>query len=206
MYIMSLQTGSVVDSIPVPDTATLNGMAALPRSPHVILGEDSIDGRIFSIDTQTKAVEVLLKYAALAPDTGISGMPLIGINDLRIHKDFLYFTNSNRGTFSRFQIDNHGHKIGEFEILVRSPAANKIHDDFTFDLEANVYIAVHPSSVVKVTPEGVQTTIAGLESSTFLKEPISTAVANDGKFIYVVTGGLFYADPREGGQVIQIHL
>ncbi|KAI1809289.1 hypothetical protein GGS20DRAFT_580825 [Poronia punctata] len=182
VYIVSLQTGSVVNSIPVPDTATLNGMAALPRNPHIILGADSIDKRIFTIDT----------HAALAPSIGVLGIPPIGINGLRIREEFLYFTNSNQGTFSRFRIDDHGNKICGIEILARR----------------NVYIAVYPSSVVKVTPEGMQERIAGLEaeSSLVLKEPTSIALARDGKSFYVVTGGLFYADPREGGQVVQIHL
>lgn len=213
LYIVSLDKGTIVDSIPVPDTATMNGLASVPRNPHILLSADSIDGRILAINTRTRQVSVAFEDALLGPSdssarNGSSGirMPPIGINGLRTRGDFLYFTNSNQGTFVRVRIDEVGRKAGDFEILARSPAPNQIYDDFTFDLDGNAYVAVHSSSVVKITPQGVQTTIAGGEGDPMLKEPTSVALANDGKSIYVVTGGNFRSNPREGGQVIQIQL
>ncbi|KAJ3557171.1 hypothetical protein NPX13_g9982 [Xylaria arbuscula] len=205
VYIVSLETGTVVDSIPVPDTATLNGMAAIPRNPGVILGADSIDGRIFSINTLTKEVKEVLRDSALVPGEVKPGVPPIGNNGLRVRDNYVYFTNSALGTFSRFPIDEDGNKTGDFEVLARSPAPNHIYDDFAFDDNENAYVAVHPSSINKITPDGVRTTLS-LDPSVALKEPTSVAVAPDGKSMYVVTGGLFYTNPRQGGQVVQIHL
>ncbi|KAI1081849.1 hypothetical protein F5B20DRAFT_588017 [Whalleya microplaca] len=208
LYIASLQTGTAVDSIPVPDTATMNGLAALPHNPYTVLSADSIDGRIFSINTRTRKVSVVLEDAALGPGNwnSSSGLPPIGINGLRTRGGYLYFTNSSQGTFARIRINESGNGIGDFEILARSPIANHIYDDFAFDSDGNAYIAVHSSSVVKITPDGVQTIIAGGQGDTLLKEPTSVALANDGKSIYVVTGGKFNANPPEGGQVVQIQL
>ncbi|RYP52643.1 hypothetical protein DL769_010634 [Monosporascus sp. CRB-8-3] len=208
LYIVSLQTGRVVDSIPVPDTATMNGLAALPHNPYILLSADSIDGRIFSIDTRTRKVSVMLEDPALGPGNGnsSSGLPPIGINGLRTRGDYIYFTNSNQGTFSRIRVGENGTRTDDFEILARSPTASHIYDDFTFDSDGNAYIAVHSSSVLKITPDGVQTTVAGGEGDALFKEPTSAALANDGKSIYVVTGGRFSANPPEGGQVIQIRL
>lgn len=208
LYIVSLEKGTVVDSIPVPDTATMNGLAAVPHNPHILLSADSIGGRIISIDTHTRKVCVVFEDALLGPSdrNGSLGLPPIGINGLRTRGDFLYFTNSTQRTFVRVRIDQNGNKAGDFEILARSLAPNQIYDDFTFDSDGNAYVAVHSSSVVKITPDGIQTTIAGGEGDPLFKEPTSTAMANDGKSIYVVTGGMFSANPPEGGQVIQIQI
>ncbi|KAK8003361.1 hypothetical protein PG989_003080 [Apiospora arundinis] len=198
VHIISLRRGEVVDRIPVPDTATMNGMAALPRHPHVLLSADSIDGRILSIDTKTRETGVLLEHEMLRPGPREAGSPAfvphIGINGLRVRGDYIYFTNSSRGTFAR--------------VLVRSPDAAHIYDDFAFDEAGNAYIATHSSSVVKVTPDGVQSILAGdsSEYSQLLAEPTSVALALDGKSIYVSTGGEFRSVPRRGGQILQIRI
>jgi sugar lactone lactonase YvrE len=205
LFIVSLEKRAIVDTIPVPDTATLNGMAALPFHPHIVLGADSIDGRIFSIDTHTRHVDIFLQHDALKPyNSNSSGLPPIGINGLRARGDHIYFTNSDQGTFSRIRVDGHGCPAGDVEVLARSPRATLIYDDFTFDAEGNAYVTVHRSSVVKITPDSTQTIIARGEGDPFLKDPTSAALANDGNSIYVVTGGDPRGSPPKGGQVVQI--
>ncbi|KAK8079483.1 hypothetical protein PG997_007301 [Apiospora hydei] len=211
VHIVSVTDGKVVDSIPVPDTATMNGMAALPHHPHILLSADSIDGRILSIDTQKRQAGVLLKHdmlgaGAVNNDTSSYPVPPIGINGLRVRGDYLYFTNSNQGTFVRVRIDEYGRRRGDFEVLARSPDAAHIYDDFTFDQAGNAYIATHSSSVFKVTPRGVQTLLVGDSSqyANLLTEPTSATLALDGKSIYVSTGGDFTSSPRKGGQILQI--
>ncbi|XXG95718.1 hypothetical protein Hte_001988 [Hypoxylon texense] len=209
VYIVSLKTGTVVDSIPVPDTATMNGMAALPRHPHMLLTADSIDGRILSVDARTREVGVWLEDAALGPgahNASSSGVPPVGVNGIRVRGDYLYFTNSSRGTFARIRIGPGGKPVGKPEVLARSPDVRQIYDDFTFDDEGNAYLAVHSTAVFKVTPDGVQTVFAGGGTDSPFKEPTSVALARDGKSIYVSTGGNFTATPREGGQVIEVQL
>ncbi|KAK8051169.1 hypothetical protein PG993_002554 [Apiospora rasikravindrae] len=212
VHIVSVTDGKVVDSIPVPDTATMNGMASLPHHPHILLSADSIDGRILSIDTQKRKADVLLKHDMLAAgaannnDTSSYPVPPIGINGLRVRGDYLYFTNSNQGTFVRVRIDEYGRRTGNFEVLARSPDAAHIYDDFTFDQAGNAYIATHSSSVFKVTPRGVQTLLVGDSSkyAQLLAEPTSATLALDGKCIYVSNGGDFMSSPRKGGQILQI--
>ncbi|KAK8036951.1 hypothetical protein PG991_001265 [Apiospora marii] len=209
VHIVSVNEGKVVDSIPVPDTATMNGMAALPRHPHILLSADSIDGRILSIDTQTRQVRVLLKHDLLGAVPVVNTsfpVPPIGINGLRVRGDHLYFTNSNQGTFVRVRIDEWGHCKGDFEVLARSPDAAHIYDDFAFDGAGNAYIATHSSSVFKVTPCGVQTALVddGGRYADLLAEPTSVTLAADGKSIFVSNGGDFRSSPRKGGQILQI--
>lgn len=202
LYIVSVQndTATVIDNIAVPNTASLNGLAAL--NDHTLLSADSIGGRILRIDTITKTTDVVLQSEALAPAG--SGFIQVGINGLKIRGEFVYFTNSNLGTFGRLPIDRLGNQVGEMEILARSPdPSTQIYDDFAFDGDGNAYVAVHSNAVFKITPDGVQTTIS---SGDALKEPTSVAMAPDGKSIYVCTGGGFAATPRTGGQVVKIEL
>ncbi|KAI1101191.1 hypothetical protein F4804DRAFT_344136 [Jackrogersella minutella] len=190
LFIVSLQTGRIVDSIPVPDTASMNGLAVLPHNSHTVISADSDDGRIFAIDIRNREVAVILDDAALGASNynSSSGLPPIGIDGLRTRGDYIYFTNSAQGTFSRIRVDENGKRTSEFKILAQSPSASQIYDDFTFDHEGNAYIAVHSSSVIKITPDGVQAIIASSESGDVaFKEPTSVALANDGKSIYVVT-------------------
>jgi hypothetical protein len=208
LYIVSLRTGTVVDSIPVPDTAVMNGMAALPQQPHILLSADSTGGLILSVDTRTRTVSVAIEDRMLAPaeDSAARKMPPIGINGLRVRGDHLYFTNSSQGTFVRVRVDEHGRRVGDFEVLFQCTDPALIYDDFAFDADGNAYVAAHPASVVKITPGGVQTTVAGGASDPLLKHPTSVALANDGKSIYVSTGGNLSTTSREGGQIIQIQL
>lgn len=203
VYIVSLQANTVVDSIAVPDTACLNGLTALPDQPHILLSADSIDGSIIRIDTRTKDVSIAIQDEALHP--GKNAPLAIGINGIRTRGDFIYFTNSALGTFSRVPIDKEGNKAGEFEVLARSPSPKEIYDDFSFDSAGNAYITAHPSSVFKVTPDGTQTLLAGGGDSSIF-HPTSVALAKDEKSIYVSTGGAFDGNPRTGGQVVQVWL
>lgn len=103
-------------------------------------------------------------------------------------------------------IDKQGNKAGEIEVLARSPLPREIYDDFAFDSAGNAYVAVHSSSVFKITPEGEQTLLAGGIGSSVFQEPTSVALAKDEKSIYVSTGGAFARDPKTGGQVVQVWL
>jgi len=99
VYVVSLQgncdSGIVLDSISVPDTQMLNGMAALPATPHVVLSAHSNGARIFPINTLTRAVDVTFADPLLGPGSNTS-VPLEAIG-LKIFNGYLYFTNSGRG-------------------------------------------------------------------------------------------------------------
>ena len=159
IYLVSLQTNTVIDSIAVPDTASLNGLAAPPGNSHILLSADSIDGRIIRIDTRTKKVSVAIEDEALQP--GKDAPLAVGINGLRTSGDFIYFTNSALGTFVRVPIDEQGNETGKIEVIARSPSPGEIYDDFALDSAGNAYVAVHFFSVLKITPDGKHTLLAG---------------------------------------------
>jgi hypothetical protein len=201
LYVVSLDSetgqGTVVDSIPVPDTMMMNGLTALPRRPGTALSADSIRGRILRIDTVTKKVDVAIED----PELGLGSNPLVplGVNGIRTRDAYLYFANSVLGTFGRIPIDDEGNKTGDVEIIARLEGETGMHnayDDFTLDRQGNAYVTLHSAWVVKITSDGAQSRIAGegITSQPF-KDPTSAGLSNDGKSIYVSTGG---------GQVIQV--
>lgn len=202
IFLVALKTKTVIDSIPVPDSACLNGLTAHPAHPHILLSADSIAGRIIRINISTKVVSIALEDEALHPGKD-APIPL-GINGIRARGESIYFTNSALGTFARMQIDEEGNKVGEIEVIARSPSAKEIYDDFAFDSAGNAYVAAHPSSVFKIAPNGKQTLLSGGLGSSVFHHPTSVALAKDENSIYVSTGGAFDGDPKTGGQIVQV--
>jgi hypothetical protein len=199
-------TGLVLDHIPVLNTQMLNGMAALPATPYVVLSADSIGARIFRINTRTRAVDVAFSDPLLGFGSN-TAVPL-GANGLKIFNGYLYFTNSGQGLFARVKINKDGSKAGNIEVITKlpgTPSTTYAYDDFTFDLNGNAYAALHSYWVAKITPDGTQTILEGDPNTDFFKEPTSAALSLDGKSIYVSTGGTTTSNGTVyGGQVIQV--
>ena len=213
VYVVSVpsnsNTGSVRSRISV--NGTLNGMAALPLHPHIILTADSIGGQIFRVNTRTGAVDVPIADPALGSG-GNTNIPL-GINGLKIYNGYVYFTNSDRGTFARVKIDAQGNKAGDFEVLATLlqngcvATRSNTYDDFTFDECGNTYVALHSYAFVKTTPEGSQTTWVGsVGNYTDVFEPSSAATSLDGNIIYLSTAGAKINGVVHGGQVLEIKI
>lgn len=196
--------GILLETINVPNTQMLNGMAALPATPQIVLSADSIGARIFRINTLTRKVDVAFSDPALGPGPAVP----LGANGLKIYNGFLYFTNSGLGTFGRIKINPDGSKAGNAEILARlsgTLSTTNAYDDFAFDNQGNAYVAVHSYLVMKITPDGVQTPIAGTGgNNTFFKEPTSATLSCNGKSVYFSTGGTTINGVVYGGQVVQV--
>ncbi|CAG8984082.1 hypothetical protein HYALB_00003024 [Hymenoscyphus albidus] len=181
------QVAIIVDQIPVNKTLMMNGLTSLPQKPHILLSADSIGGRILRINTQTRAVDVSFSDAALGPG-GPTTVPL-GANGLHTSSsgDYLYFSNSGQGTFARVKINAEGDKEGPIEIIARLAGEISLlnaYDDFALDAAGNAYVSVHSTSLQKITPAGVQTTVA-----TQLKDPTAAAMSGHGEYVYISTGG-----------------
>ena len=199
-------SGVILDRIPVD--ATLNGMTSLSATPYIVLGVDSVDGRVMRINTRTRAVDVPISDPSLGP--GDSKFP-IGVNGVEIRGDYLYFTNSAQGTFARIAIDVEGNKAGDVQVLATLPrlpgSMGNAYDDFTFDTHGNAYVAYHSYSFVKITPEGDQTVWVGsTENYTDVLEPMSAALSRDGKVVYLCTGGATVGTTVHGGQVLEVKI
>lgn len=206
LYVIYLATSTVLFNIPYKDTSTLNGIAVLPNRPSIVLSADSVGGRILRIDTLTRKTSVAFADPALASTN--PSFPF-GVNGLKIRGNYLYFSNSGEGTFGRVRIGSDGSKIGNIEIIstLPTPATGTFaYDDFAFDNKGNTYVALHSSWVNKITPSGSQSTFIGCAPCGVLKDPTSVALANDGKSIYISTGGTPGCSGISGGQILNVRL
>jgi hypothetical protein len=195
IYIVDVAAAAEVDTVPLPDGGVANGLVALPKRPHVILGADSFAGSILRINTRTKEVTTVLSDDALGHGN-FTDLP-IGVNGLLIRDGYLFFTNSRLGTFSKVRIDDEGYPVGSPQIIAVLPDHSATHafDDFDMDQEGNAYLAAQPSSLVKITPSGQLTTVLGEGGAVTLDRPTAVALGRGAKSAYVVTFG---------GQVVRI--
>jgi hypothetical protein len=193
VYVLSVpgesDSGILLDSISAPGATGLNGMAALPAMPRVVLSVDSHDSCIYRINTLTHVVDVAFADSPFGHGPTFK----VGINGLKIFNRYVYFTNSGQGTFARVKINDDGSKTGDIEIVARltrePPRMGHAFDDFTLDFAGNAYATLNNNEIVKITPDGTQTTFAGGNDSTVFRNPTSAATSQDGKSIYVSTAG-----------------
>jgi hypothetical protein len=178
----------------------VNGIVALPHHKHIILAANSERGVVLRIDTTTGHIEVAIKDDQLAP---IAGGPFhVGVNGLKIFKNYLYFTNTARQALGRVKIDNMGNRIGDIQTIAKLEEGSQYSpDDFAIDKHGNAYVVYWQDRVVKITPQGKQTVLVeGL-----LAGPSSAVFSKDYKTLYVVTSGQNDASVS-GGQVVEVKL
>ncbi|KAH7320281.1 hypothetical protein B0I35DRAFT_408961 [Stachybotrys elegans] len=214
VFIVDVSSGRIRDIIGVPKTAMMNGLVALPNCRTTLLSADSLTGSILRIDLSTRRVDVAFSDPLL--NSTSAEVPL-GVNGLRIRGQYLYFTNSGAGTFGRVPIDDRGNMAGKVEIVAQLSGRvsfTNAYDDFDFDRQGNAYLALHSTTVSQVSPSGKQVTFAGCagddvcDPAFIFREPTSVALDNDGKSLYVSTGGNtgMGCSQNLGGQLIRVPL
>ncbi|RBR15750.1 hypothetical protein FVER53590_13989 [Fusarium verticillioides] len=178
----------------------VNGIVALPHHKHIILGADSVRGEILRIDTTTGRIAVAIQDKEFTPSA--DGPYGLGVNGIKIYKDHLYFTNTDRQTFGRMKIDKLGNKAGHVEIIYRIETGSpSIPDDFTMDKKGNVYVGFWQDKLIKIKPDGKAIVLLqGL-----LAGPTSVILNRDDKSVFVVTAGMNSANVS-GGQVVQVRI
>ncbi|KAH7303831.1 hypothetical protein B0I35DRAFT_446079 [Stachybotrys elegans] len=200
--------GATVENIvSVPNTTMLNGIVALPNKRNVILTNDSIGGRLFRIDTLTSEVTVASGDPAFG--RGGNDMVPLGANGIDIRNGDLYFTNSAQGRFMRVGLSDDGFPVGEYTTVAQLDGpitlANS-YDDFAFDERGTAYVALHPGTIMKITPDGDQTIFSGGGADSIFLHPTSAVLSNDGESIYVSTGGDWENGVSGGGQILNVKI
>ncbi|KAF7559706.1 hypothetical protein G7046_g4447 [Stylonectria norvegica] len=190
----------------VPNAVLLNGMAALPSHPHIILSAESKTGIIYRINTNTGAVDIAFQDEKLTLGSGTVTVP-IGINGMKISRGYMYFSNSNQRFFGRVKIHADGSRAGAIEKITDEPANTLAFDDFAIAKDGNTYIAMEPSNVAKIDCHGKLTVLVGGDGSTALYTPTSAALSKNEKWLYIATAGSAGAAPSgqdgvvRGGQI-----
>ena len=178
----------------VTGTNMLNGMASLPDNKSICLSLDSIEGRVFRLDVESRKVDVVYQHALLKPREDGKKVPL-GANGAKIHNGHLYFTNSARELFCRLKIkdDNSGEIEGEPEVLTSNSdaAVDMSYDDFDIHAEEEVaYVGRHSDAIYKISlSDGRQELFAGGEGQELIESPTCCALSKDRKKLFVGAAG-----------------
>lgn len=184
----------------LPDAVMLNGMAALPATPHILVLADSRLGCLWRVDTDTGAVAKA--YAnELLNATANASVP-IGIDGLKISPDgaYAYVTNVNRLFFGRVPIADDGTALtatGDLEVLTY------LEDDWDdFILNGTVaYGAQNPDAVSVVDLSSGALTYV-VNDTAMAGGPTSLTLAADGHTAYVTTRG----STPVSGQIFEVTL
>lgn len=137
----------------VPQAPRLNGAAAVPGTPAVLLGDSQL-GVAFRLDTATGALTTALDFPEMKPVPGAGSIDdALGLNGMKIvtARDtdtlFLYFTNAAARTVNRVAIlpDGSGPVAGAaVEVLASVPSAGWL-DDFDVRSDGSLWITTNVS-------------------------------------------------------------
>ncbi|PYH93395.1 hypothetical protein BO71DRAFT_478536 [Aspergillus ellipticus CBS 707.79] len=188
----------------LPNAVMLNGMAALPAQPQTILTGDSRLGCIFRTDTTTGETDVAFKHEALSAPANAS-VP-IGVNGLKTVGEYIYFTNSGRGTFARVRMTPNGTVVSDVEVIATLHEAGDDWDDFQVVADGSAYVAQPTNAVVRITADGSQQVVAGGGDSEVVVGPTSVHVDEGRGVAYVTTRGGTVGGVVVSGQVLQVEL
>lgn len=199
----------------LPDAALPNGATTVPQNNHLVLLADSILNAVWRIDVKKGTVDKAVQLTPESASAAASG--IIGINGIRIHDGYLWFTNSTATTnpvtgdpetsMYRIKVDDKGvaaHDASAKKMLTL-PSAGM--DDFTFGPgERNVkWIAGNKENeIFAATPDGKYAVVAGAPNS--FEAATATAcqfgrTRRDSHILYVTTAGGTINGTTEGGKV-----
>lgn len=154
IYRLSLHHGNPSNTsfkhvVDIESALFLNGLCVLSYEHETLLSVDSMLGKIFKINVQTKQVEVWFTNDLLKKQSNDLFSP--GINGIRRSAvdDYLYFSNTDRALMLRLAIDPFDYRPkGQLETI----AKNIVCDDFTIDQMGAIYATTHvQNSLMRLT-------------------------------------------------------
>ncbi|KAI9150596.1 putative hetero-Diels-Alderase [Paramyrothecium foliicola] len=199
---------TITKVIDTPDIPFINGMVTNPYNKAEVLFNDFVNGVVYKINLKTKIYKAIIDVPEMkAPP----GSPLRPLNGLKIHNDFLYWSNSASGILARLKIDKTGlpTKTAQVEILSQT---GYILDDFAIDSTGTPWITAKVNNtILSVTPGGETIVVAGSPGEFTVASAAACAfgrTAKDQHILYLVTsGGLsipINGTLTEGGKIIAL--
>lgn len=189
----------------IPEAEALNGMATFSHQSNLVLIADSPKGAIWKVNTKSGDYSVALNDTTMCPAEE-QALPL-GINGLKVVDNYIYYSSTTRMEFCRVEVDNQATAVGKYEVI----ASGFLPDNIEVTSDGTAYIATDPqNSVVRITPYGQISLVAGGQLSTQMPGPTSCRMAADGKTLYVGTSGGQVSPVlgtfKEPGKVVEITL
>ena len=199
----------------LPEAGMINGLTSW--NENTVLAADSMHGKIFRIDAHSGAYSVALDdTATMAPPADAPVQ--IGINGIRVHNGYIYYTNTTLMSLFRIPVDE--------ELRPRGPAQTQatglVPDDFCFDSDDQnvLYVTGNVSNIVsKVKLSSDNPSLSAPE--TLVGDPLGLEMAgatacafgrgpSDRRILYVVTCGGVAAPIKgetfEGAKVVAVDL
>ncbi|KAF2017012.1 hypothetical protein BU24DRAFT_420039 [Aaosphaeria arxii CBS 175.79] len=191
----------------VPDAGFLNGMTALNN--HTLLIADSANGTVIKLDTRNGTYETAIDDASMKI---LPGAPLpVGINGLKLHREYLYYTSSTQGSVNRVKVDKEGYASGPIETISNSTT---LVDELVVARDGSAIVA-RPlgNDVARFSLDGTHEILAGGLNSSDVAGAVSVTLGRtkkDRNVVYVSTNGGIAAPVNgtftEGGKVVAITL
>jgi hypothetical protein len=178
------QVAAVSHIAALPEAQALNGMTSFTKESNLVLIADSPKGAVWKVNTKTGDYEIALNDTTMMPAEG-QALPL-GINGLKLVNGYIYYSSTTRMEFCRVKVDENANAVGEFEVI----ASGFLPDNMDVAPDGTAYIATDPqNSVVRITPYGQISLVAGGQLSTQIPGPTSCRLTSDRKTLYVGTSG-----------------
>ncbi|CAN9382532.1 unnamed protein product [Alternaria alternata] len=199
----------VSEVVNIAPSRLLNGVTTLDANAGIILVADSELGLVWRVDIKSLTYEIALQDDTMAPRETLNR--LIGINGVRVWKNYVYYNNSPLQLICRVRVDRAtGQAAGPYEVI----AQGVLGDDFAVDEDGTVYVAEMTENVVtRVQLDGSQAVFAGNLNSTDVAGATSAAFGRaEGarNVLYVTTNGGISAPVNgsivEGGKVVAVEL
>ncbi|KAK6865191.1 hypothetical protein PG990_005367 [Apiospora arundinis] len=174
----------------ITEGLVLNGAAALPGCGRgVVLVADSLLGQVFRVDTRTGHYEASIKV----PEMSGGGPQKVGINGVKVHDGYLYFSNSVTLSIYRLKITQDGWAAeGAVVETVATVAGEKFLDDFAIGADGTIWAASNRGNTLyTISPDGNIVPVLGSADSAVVAADTAAAFGRteqDKHLLYVTTG------------------
>ena len=176
----------------IPEADFLDGMVRL--NDRLVLASDFYAGNIYRIDVFTGEHSVVSTDPLLAvapyPDIGS-----VGVNGLRVHDNYLYFSNTGQRLLGRYPINMvDGTQLGAASVFARPLNSSFGYDDFAIREDGVLFVpTTGGNSVERLSADGKRGTIvAGNLNSTDIAQPTGAQLGrglHDRDVLYLTTAG-----------------
>jgi hypothetical protein len=197
VFLLNFQgTNALVgDAINITSAQFLNGMTTFSAQSSIVLLADSGAGVLYKLDLCSRRYSIAIDD----PTMKKVGSSPIGINGVKVLRNYVYYTSSSQSLFCRVPVDGNVKPTGPVQVVAN--ITGYFLDDFTLDeKDGTAFIATNPNNeILKVTPEGKYTVIAGSATSLDVAGATAALLAcAEGR-----TGPLYVT--TDGGQVAPVN-
>lgn len=130
-----------------PQAPRLNGAAAVPGTPAVLVGDSQL-GVVFRLDTVTGQVTTVMDLPEMKPVPNAGSVDdALGLNGIKVKDGFLYFTNAAARTINRVAIlmDGSGIQPGAVVQQIASVPSSGWMDDLDLREDGSLWVTTNVS-------------------------------------------------------------